>query len=55
MNLIAKISCSLLSKDIDYRFAKSLKKAKEAGQVAAAINRRLFEIQKNLSSKTGKY
>lgn len=51
MNLIAKIGYSLFSKDIDHRFAKSLKKAREANQMAAAINQRLFEIQKELGSK----
>jgi hypothetical protein len=50
MDLITKISRSLFSKDIDHRFAKSIKKAKEANQLAAAIDQRLFEIQKSLKT-----
>jgi hypothetical protein len=48
MNLIYKISCSLLSRDTDYRFAKSLKKVKEADILAATIDQRLLEIKKRL-------
>jgi len=55
MSLINKISHSLFSKDTDYRFAKSLKSVKEADQVAASINQRLFELEKEFKSKTVKY
>jgi hypothetical protein len=52
MNLLQKISCSFLSKDTDYRFARSLKKVKEADLLAANIDQRLFEIQKSQKAKS---
>ncbi len=55
MNLITKIQHTLFSKDLDHRFAKSLKNAKEAEQLAASINQRLFEIEKDLKLKPIKY
>jgi isochorismate synthase EntC len=55
MNLINKISSSLFSKDTDHRFAKSLKNVKEADLVVASINQRLFELEKELKSKTVRY
>jgi isochorismate synthase EntC len=55
MNLINKISSSLFSKDTDHRFAKSLKNVKEADLVVASINRRLFELERELKSEVVKY
>jgi len=51
MKFITQLSRSFFSTDTDYRFAKSLKKVKEADQVSASINERLLEIKKRLNSK----
>jgi hypothetical protein len=54
MNLIYKISHSLFSQDTDHRFAKSLKSVKEADLLVASINKRLFEMDKQLKLNTVK-
>jgi hypothetical protein len=54
MKLITQISRCFFSTDTDHRFAKSLKKVKEADRVSASINERLLEIQKKLIQKVSK-
>jgi hypothetical protein len=52
MKLITQISRKFFSTDTDHRFAKSLKKVKEADQVSASINERLLEIKKSFNLKS---
>jgi hypothetical protein len=52
MKLITQIRHICFSTDTDHRFAKSLKKVKEADQVSASINERLLEIKKSFNSKS---
>jgi hypothetical protein len=55
MDLIKNLHRNLFSKDIDHRFAKSLKKVKEADLVTASINNKLNELEKQFKSSAIKY
>jgi hypothetical protein len=55
MDLIKNLHRNLFSKDLDHRFAKSLKKVKEVDIVTASINKQLNEIEKQLNINTVKY